>query len=133
MENKLHLKITTHQHVIFDDDVEEIYSKSTVGEFGILPNHEPFMCALDVGVTKVVLKHEVLFFAIMGGVFQLKNNQALILTPIAENGSDIDVTRAKEAKERAEARLSAQKTDIDAQRAELALSKAITRLKAANK
>jgi F-type H+-transporting ATPase subunit epsilon len=133
VENKLHLKITTHQKVIFDADVEEIYAKGLGGEFGILPNHEPLMSALDIGVVKIVLQHEIQFFAVMGGVFQLKDNQALILTPTAENGSDIDIARAEEAKERAEKRLEEQKANIDVQRAELALSKALTRIKAAHK
>lgn len=133
MEDKLHLKITTHQKTIFESDVKEIYSKSTVGEFGILPNHVPMMCPLEICVTKVVLEHEVLFFAIMGGIFQLKGNNAVILTPAAESGSDIDVQRAKEAKERAEARLSDNAGKVDVPRAEIALHKAMARLQAANK
>lgn len=129
-DKKLHLKITTHEKVVFDADVDEIYSKSTQGEFGILPGHIPFMCSLDIGVTKIVTSNEVQFFAIMSGVFQLKDNEALILTQTAENGSDIDVTRAKEAKERAEARLAESVSDTDVQRAEIAMARASARLKA---
>lgn len=132
-ENKLHLKITTHEKVVFDKDVDEIYSKSTEGEFGILPNHVPFMCALDIGVTKVIVDGNPEFFTTMGGVFQLKDNQASILTQSAERGSDIDVARAKEAKERAEERLAESTDDIDVKRAEIALARAMARLKAAIK
>ncbi|HNW25219.1 MAG TPA: F0F1 ATP synthase subunit epsilon [Candidatus Gastranaerophilaceae bacterium] len=131
-EHKLHLKITTHEKVVFDADVDEIYSRSMQGEFGILPDHIPFMCALDIGVTKIVIGSEVQYFAIMGGVFQLKDNQALILAQTAENGKDIDATRAKEAKERAQARLTESSDDIDIKRAEIALARAIIRLKAAS-
>ncbi len=48
-DKKLHLKITTHERVVFDEDVEEISSKSTEGSFGVLPGHIPFMCPLDIG------------------------------------------------------------------------------------
>lgn len=129
----LHLKIITHEKVVFDSDVDEIYSKGVNGEFGILPNHVPFMCALDVGVTKAVMAGKTEYFATMGGVFQLKDNQALILTQAAENGSNIDVARAKEAKERAEARLASVSDDLDVKRAEVALSRAAARLKASMK
>lgn len=127
---KIHLKITTHEKVVFDGDVDEIYSKGTQGEFGILPNHIPFMSALDIGVTKVVIDGKPEYFTSMGGVFQFKNNEALILTQSAEKGSDIDVARAEEAKERAEARLEAGADDSDVKRAEVALSRALARLKA---
>ena len=32
----MHLKIITHEKVVFDEDVDEIYTKSTDGEFGVL-------------------------------------------------------------------------------------------------
>jgi len=130
---KLHLKITTHEKVVFESDVDEIYSKSTEGEFGILPNHVPFMCALDISVTKIIIDGKSEFFTTLGGVFQLKDNQASILTQSAERGSDIDVARAKEAKERAELRLAESSEEVDVKRAEIALARAIARLKAAVK
>ena len=67
----------------------------------------------------------------MGGVFQFKNEEATILTDTAESGSDIDVTRAKLAKERAEARLAEKTADVDVKRAEAALARALARLKVA--
>lgn len=133
MSKKINLKIITHEKEVFNDHVDAIYSKSTEGEFGILPDHQPFMSALDIGVTKAEKdgKHE--YFTTMGGIFQFKNNEALILTDLAEKGSDIDVTRAKAAKERAEARVLSNKEEIDNARAQVALAKAMARLKAALK
>ena len=133
VDKKLHLKITTHEKVVFDADVDEIYTKGTQGEFGILPNHIPFMSALDVGVTKVIVDGKPEYFTTMGGVFQLKNNEALILTQTAEKGSDINIERAEEAKKRAEERLENEPDTSDVQRAEIALSRALARLKASKR
>lgn len=127
----MHLKLLTHERVIFDDDVSEIYTKSVDGEFGILNNHVPVMSALDVGVTKAVQGDKAFFFTTMGGVLQFKDNNAVILTDIAEAGKDIDVARAKAAQERAEARLADLKAEVDVKRAEAALARAKARLKAA--
>lgn len=129
-DKKLHLKITTHERVVFDEDVDEIYSRGVQGEFGILPGHIPFMTALDIGVTKVVIDGKPELFTTMGGVFQLTGSEALILTQSAERGSDIDRERAEEAKKRAEARLENESDGTDVQRAEIALSRAMARLKA---
>jgi len=127
---KMHFKITTHEKVVFDDFVDEIYSKGTQGEFGILPGHIPFMSALEIGVTKVVIDGKPELFATMGGVFQFKDNEALILTQTAEKSSEIDAMRAEEAKKRAEARLEDASDESDVKRAEVALARAIARLKA---
>ena len=129
----MHLKIITHENVIFDEDVTEIYTKGLAGEFGILRGHEPIMSALDIGVTRIVQDNETKLFTTMGGLFQFKDDEATILTDAGEFGGDIDVTRAKEAKARAEARLSETNASIDAKRAEAALTRAMVRLKAALK
>lgn len=129
-DNKLHLKITTHEKIVFDSDVDEIYSKGTQGEFGILPGHIPFMSALDIGLTKVIIDGKPQLFTTMGGVFQLKGNDAVILTQAAERAEEIDVERAEEAKRRAQERLENEADNLDVQRAEIALARAIARLKA---
>ncbi len=127
----MHLKIITHDKIIFDEDVTEIYTRGVDGEFGILKDHVPVMTVLDVGVTKAVQSGEVKSFTTMGGIFQFKDNNALILTDLAETGNEIDVTRAKAALERAQARLSERNATIDAKRAEAALARAKARLKVA--
>ena len=129
----MHLKIITHENIIFDEDVNEIYSKGLDGEFGILKGHEPIMSALDIGLTKVVQNGITKTFTTMGGILQFKDENAIILTDAGEYGEDIDVTRAKEAKARAEARLNEVNAAIDAKRAEAALTRAMVRLKAALK
>lgn len=126
----MHLKIITHERVVFDENVDEIYTRTTDGEIGILKDHIPVMAALDIGVTKTIKENEIKFFTTMGGVFQFKDDEALILTTTAESGDEIDVTRAKEALKRAQARLAESEAEIDAKRAEAAIARAMARLKA---
>lgn len=126
----MHLKIITHEKVVFDENVDEIYTKTTDGEMGILKNHVPVMAALDIGVTKAVKDNQPILFTTMGGVLQFKENEALILTTTAERGDEIDVARAKEALNRAKARLADSEAEIDAKRAEAAVARAMARLKA---
>ncbi|MGN1154099.1 MAG: ATP synthase F1 subunit epsilon [Candidatus Gastranaerophilaceae bacterium] len=127
----MHLKIITHENIIFDEDVNEIYLHGTDGDLGILKGHEPIMAALDIGVTKVIQEKDTKLFTTMGGIFQFKDNEGIILTDVGESGSDIDVSRAESAKARAEARLAEVSAQIDAKRAEAALARAMVRLKAA--
>lgn len=132
-DKKIHLKITTHEKVVFDANVDEIYTKGTQGEFGILPGHIPFMSALDIGLTRVVIDGKTEKFTTMGGIFQLTGNEALILTQAAEKAEEIDIERAEEARKRAQERIEECADTTDVQRAEIALARALARLKASGK
>ncbi len=126
----MRLKIITHEKLVFDEDVDEIYTKGTAGEFGILPKHIPIMSALDIGVTKVIQGGKPRYFTTMGGVLQFKDDEAIILTPTAEDGKDIDVARAKEALARAREKLAEKDAELDIKKTEAAVARALARLKA---
>lgn len=133
MVKTIHFKLITPEKIVFEDDVEAIYAQGVKGSFGILPNHIDFMSTLAVDTAKVVKNGEDIIFSVMGGALQFKNNEAIILTEVAENGKDIDTARAKLAKERAEAKLGSAETQKDIKLANVALAKAMARLKAASK
>lgn len=130
---KLHLKIITPDRVLVDEMVDAIYSKATDGEFGVLPGHINFMTAVDICVTRYIKAGKEEYISTIGGIFQLVNNEIIILSDIAESGSEIDLTRAKASKERAEARLKIAARDVDIHRAQVALARAIARISAASK
>jgi F-type H+-transporting ATPase subunit epsilon len=124
------LKIITQERVVFDDEVDEIYSKGVDGEFGILKGHIPIMSALDIGVTRIKKGNQSKSFSVMGGILQFKDDECLILTTLAETGDEIDEMRAREALERARRRRKEADARIDAKRAEAAIARAKARLKA---
>ena len=131
-DRKMHLKILAHEKVVYDSDINELYVSATDGKIGILKDHVPVVCALDIGVTKVVTGKGAQQIAVMGGILQFSDNNAVILTDNAELDCDIDVARAKQAKERAEARIRAKDENLDMVRAQIALAKAIARINARN-
>lgn len=63
-----------------------------------------------------------------GGLLQFADNEMRILTDAVEGREEIDIERAKRAKERAEARLKKQDSRTNIKRAEVALAKAINRI-----
>ena len=127
----LKLKIITHERIVFDGEVDELVIHTTSGLIGILKDHIPITTSLEIGVTKAKIGDKFKYFATMGGVFQFRDNNAVILTDVCEDSSDIDVTRANAAKERAEARLAEYDAELDTQRAQAALARALARLQAA--
>lgn len=130
---KLNLKIITPERILFDEQVDAVYSRAVDGEFAILPGHVAFMTALDIGVTKFIRNDNSEFVSTIGGIFQVVKDNVVILSDEAELGSEIDIPRAKAARERAEARLRNAEVDVDVSRAQAALSRAIARIQAASK
>lgn len=130
---KIKIKIITHEKIAYENEVDELYVQSSDGRLGILPDHVPVACALDIGVTKVIADNVPACITTMAGILQFSENEATILTDVAELGDDIDLTRAHAAKERAEARLAAKKDKEDILRAQFALARAIARINAKNK
>ena len=126
----MNLKIITQEKVVFEGEVDEIYSKGTDGEFGILKGHIPLMVALDIGVTRAIINGETKNFTTMGGILQFKDEECLILTTIAEAGDDIDEMRAQDALDRAKRRLREANSRLEAKRADAAIARAEARLKA---
>ena len=125
------LKIITHERIVFEGEVEELVIQTKGGQVGILKDHIPLTTALDIGVTKAKIGDKFKYFATMGGIFQFKDNLATIPTDVRAAGCDIDVTRANNAKQRAEARLADNDAKIDDDRAQADLARSLARLKAA--
>ena len=69
----------------------------------------------------------------MGGYAEVLPDHVTILTPAAEEASEIDVVRARAAREKAERRLAEEKDALEFARVQGALQRAIARLKVAEK
>jgi F-type H+-transporting ATPase subunit epsilon len=100
------------------------------GPFTVLPGHAALLSLLEAGVLTVKTSEGVLHtFALGSGFARVMDNHVLILAQTAEIDSEIDIERARAAKERAEERLR-RKVDIDEARAQAALHRALVRLQA---
>ncbi len=131
--NKLKLNIVTPNRNFYNGDVNMIIVKTVDGEIGILPNHLPLVSILDIGMIDIKNDSEEKSATINMGFIQVVDNEVSIFTDSAEWPDEIDIDRAREAKERAERRLKEKANELDVNRAELALRRAINRIGAREK
>jgi len=97
-------------------------------------NHAPLLSSLDIGPLKVKDTAGVdTLYATGGGFLEVNGNRVVVLVESAERPEDIDVARARAARERAEARLKSHDPLFDVRRAELALARALNRLRLADR
>jgi F-type H+-transporting ATPase subunit epsilon len=109
-------------------------AQGALGEFGILPNHIPFLTTLQPGELRYRKGNQLEYLAVTGGFAEVSDNKVTILAEAAERAREIDVERARRAKERAEKRLAQAKVEaIDYTRAEAALKRSLIRLSIAEK
>jgi F-type H+-transporting ATPase subunit epsilon len=129
MSDKLiHLEIVTPRKIEFSDEVKSFTAPGAEGGFQILPDHAPFITTLAIGKVKYITKdNKEIILATSGGVVEVHNNKISMLAETIESKEDIDVQRARSAKERAEKRL-ADKEGVDMQRAKAAMLRALNRL-----
>ena len=125
------LEVVTAEGVVFSEDVDVVVAPGVEGQLGILPHHAPLMTMLQPGEILIRRGEADFCLAITGGFLEVRPDRIIILADAAERAEDIDVSRAEEAKHRAEERLGErQPAGIDAARAETALRRALIRLKA---
>ncbi len=127
MAEKLTLDIVTPYGHVFTDEVDEIVASGSEGEFGVLPDHVPFLTTLKIGMLTYKNGSDTGHFFIGSGYAEVGPDKVTILADSAEKSADIDVERAQEAMKRAEERLK-QQEEIDEARATAALERAAARI-----
>ncbi|MCL6617990.1 MAG: F0F1 ATP synthase subunit epsilon [Anoxybacillus ayderensis] len=127
------VSVVTPDGPVYEADVEMVSAKAQSGELGVLPGHIPMVAPLEIGAVRLKKGNATELVAVSGGFLEVRPDRVTILAQAAERAENIDVARAKAAKERAERRLQAKQDDIDYKRAELALRRAINRLNVANR
>jgi F-type H+-transporting ATPase subunit epsilon len=127
----MRLKIMTPERVLVDDDVEAVYGVAVDGSIGILPHHIPMVTPLAVGLLSYVQSGQKKPLAVMGGMLYTDGQTVTVLSDAAEQSNEINIPRAQQAKERAEAALRQKQDQQEIADARQALSRATVRLKVA--
>ncbi len=95
-------EIVSQDRTVFQGDVDIVILPGVAGEMGILPHHAPVLTILKYGVIKIRQAGKEELFTVAGGMAEVQPEIVTILADAAENIQDIDITRAKAAKKRAE-------------------------------
>lgn len=125
----IHVSVVTPDGPVYDSEVEMVSARAQSGELGILHGHIPMVAPLQIGAIRLKKgssSDEVV--AVSGGFLEVRPDKVTILAQAAETSDMIDVSRAEEAKNRAETRLQSKQDDVDFKRAELALKRALNRI-----
>ena len=125
--------VTAEREVLREDGLDAVIAPGSEGELGILPRHAALMTTLDAGELRARRGTEELVLAISGGFLEVRDDVVTVLADTAEQAEDIDVTRAQEARRRAEETLRNRPADVDMATARASLQRALLRLRVAER
>jgi F-type H+-transporting ATPase subunit epsilon len=134
MADELTLEIVTPERMAFKGVVEEVTIPGSEGEFGVLRGHAPLLSSVDVGELSFTQDHKRTHYAVNTGYAEVTASKVTVLVETAERSDQIDLERARRAKQRAEELMGKlPKEDAEFEKIRLALLRAMTRLNTAGK
>ncbi|CBH22235.1 AtpC [Acetoanaerobium sticklandii] len=127
------LQIVTPDKLFYNEEVDMLVVRTTEGDVGILKGHTDYVASLDIGIIKIKKDGVFKEATIAGGFIQVDKEKTTILTEAAEWPIEIDVERAKKAKELAESIINRKLSEREMDMAEVRLKKALNRIRTAQK
>ncbi len=129
MAENIRLEVVTPEQSVVSEAAQIVMAPGSLGEFGVLTGHTPFLTTLKTGALKYKDESgQEHFVFVSSGFAEALPDRVTVLAESAERRRDIDVQRAKEAVDRAEKRLQSGEKDLDFIRAKAALLRAVSRI-----
>lgn len=130
LPTKIQLEIVSPDRLLLSEEVDEVTIPGSEGYLGILPGHLPLLTLIGIGILSYHRGGQKFSFAISRGFAEVLPDRVIIMADSIEKPEEIDVQRAREAKERAE-KLLHSKDPIDVERAMASLMRAVSRIQVA--
>lgn len=127
-DNLFKLKIITPDRIFYEGEASMVEFNTTEGEIGVLKGHIPLTVVISPGILTITEEDGVKEAALHAGFAEILQESVVIMAEIIEWPEEIDLDRAKSAKDRAEERIRTKTPETDVARAETALMRALARI-----
>jgi F-type H+-transporting ATPase subunit epsilon len=114
---KFPAEVLTPEGEVFNDEVEMVSTRTTIGSIGILANHEPVLAMLEPTELRLYkTETDVVRFAQAEGYMQVAGNRVMVLVEEAHSPSELDQGLLRERLQQAERELDAAGEDSERRR-----------------
>lgn len=132
----MHLQLITLSGVSVDKDIYELMAPTAAGDIAVFPGHEPLVTlaapgALAVRTNKSDKDEALDYFAISGGVIEIKPDSIRVLVDEADQGDDIVEAESKAALDRALKLRDEAKDQVELEKAHQLIDRHTVRLRVA--
>jgi F-type H+-transporting ATPase subunit epsilon len=110
-------EVLTPEGKVFDEEVEMVSTKTSLGSIGVLAHHEPVLAVLEPTELRLYRSEsDIVTFAQSEGYLQVANNRVLVLVEEAHSPDQLDARRLRERLDQAERELDQAGDDTERQR-----------------
>lgn len=132
--NTFSLKVIACDRVFFDGRCIQVILPLEDGKKAVQAHHENMVFAVEIGEIQIQKEDGEWIYGVTGtGFAQVMNNRTMVIVDTCEYPEEIDIYRAREAKERAEEQLRQKQSIQEYHRSKASLARAMSRLKAGNR
>jgi F-type H+-transporting ATPase subunit epsilon len=116
---KFTVEVLTPEGEVFNEEVEMVSTKTSVGSIGVLANHAPVLAMLDpteLRLYRSVDSEDIVRFAQSEGYMQVGGNRALLLVEEAHEPGSLDAGQLRERLQQAQSELDSAGDDSERRR-----------------
>ena len=126
----IRLRILTPMRVVYDKHVNMFIARTVNGDIGIMYGHEARSAVLADWAVRIFADGQERnrgeeFLMVLGGMLTVRDNEAVIISDMAEYPDKMRALIEKMKAERAESKIVEQTSELTSQRMELALRRAL--------
>jgi F-type H+-transporting ATPase subunit epsilon len=125
--------LTSHKKLVESETIDELFVPGYLGELNILPMHANFVTKIGTGVVRWRQGTNWKKATVSYGLLEIFDGHVSLLADVSELGSDVDVSRAKKAEEKAKQKLEdGGLDDANFRKYQLKLERAVARVSASH-
>ena len=114
---KFPVEVLTPEGKVFDDEVEMVSTRTSIGSIGVLANHQPVLAVLDPAELRLhKSESDVVTFAQAEGYLQVSGNRALLLVEEAHPADKLNAGELRQRLDQAEKDLESADEDSEKRR-----------------
>jgi F-type H+-transporting ATPase subunit epsilon len=114
---KFPVEVLTPEGEVFNDEVEMVSTRTTVGQIGVLANMSPVLAMLEPTELRLYKSEsEIVRYAQSEGYMQVAGNRVLLLVEEVHAPEDLDVAQLRDRLSQAESDLASAGDDTEKQR-----------------
>ena len=126
-----HLRIVTPDGLVYDGMVNSLLVRTDDGDVEFLAGHTDYFAHLAIGRARLIIGDTERFASANGGFVSIEGGNATVAATTFEFAEDIDIARARAAKENAERAITGAKEQKDLDVAKAKLMRALNRINVA--
>ena len=129
---EFHLKIVTPDGLEYDGSAESLLVRTEGGDVEILAGHTDYFAPLGIGRARIVINGERRLASSAGGFISVTKDGVMLVATTFEFADEIDLERAKSAKDKAEEDIKKASDDKSVALAKAKLARALNRINVAD-